>query len=277
VALTDEGLVRVVIAARALLSRPFERAGPTWLRRHHVAEVMIEGKKADMAALFAGDWLAHTRGLSFTGCPRPFEAWEALAGSPRLAALSSLDVVDSHMQMSGQMFGGSGLHGLRGLCRLVVGDYLHPDMVRAVCEAPFAPHLRHLGLGRLYDSKPGMSNLTSAPALSGLVTLDLARENLSDQEVRILADSTAIVSLRNLDVSGGYFGDLGLDALAGSALLPRLARLRLSTQRLSAPALERLAGALPPRCRLVIAGKIEAPQRQALSAVLGARLVVEGP
>jgi uncharacterized protein (TIGR02996 family) len=137
VALTEDGLVRGIISARALRSKPFERDGPAWLRRHHVAEVILEGKTSDMGALFAADWLANTRGLSFGG--REFNAWEALAGSPRLAALGSLDVVGNYMQMADKMFGGSGLHGLRGLCRLLVGNFLHPDGVRAVCEAPFAP------------------------------------------------------------------------------------------------------------------------------------------
>jgi hypothetical protein len=122
-----------------------------------------------------------------------------------------------------------------------------------------------------------MSVLTSAAALSGLVTLDLERAKLSDTEIKILADATGLASLRNLDVSGGYFGDLGPDALAGSSLLPHLTRLRIPTRSLSTPALQRLARALSPRCRLVLAGKVEAPQRAALADILGDRLVVEGP
>jgi uncharacterized protein (TIGR02996 family) len=271
--LTD-GLVRVAITARALRTKAFDRDGPTWLRRHHVTEVVLEGKTADMAALFAGDWLAHTRGLSFIR--RPFDAWEALAGSPHLATLCSLDVVGSYMQIADKMFSRPGLGGLRGLCRLLVGHFLGPDALLAVCEAPFAPHLRHLGLGNLFPALRGMPILASAPALAGLVTLDLGRANLSDTCIKSLADATGRASLRNLDVSGGHFGDVGPDALAGSALLPGLARLRLSPRGLSAQALQRLARALPPRCRLVLAGEIEAPQRRALFAVVGERLVVEG-
>jgi hypothetical protein len=41
------------------------------------------------------------------------------------------------------------------------------------------------------------------------------------------------------------------------------------------PALERLARAIPSTCRLALAGKVEARQREALAAILGERLVLE--
>src|SRR5262249_238906 len=86
--LTDDGLVRIKIPVRSLCSRDFEEQGPAWLRRHHVAEVSPDGAVSDWFGLFGSSWLAHTRSLSFQG--RSFDALSALAGSPHLAALTSL-------------------------------------------------------------------------------------------------------------------------------------------------------------------------------------------
>jgi uncharacterized protein (TIGR02996 family) len=262
-----EGLIRIKVPVRTLRLKKFEQNSAAWLRKHHVAEVIPDGRMRD----FSAEWLEHLRGLSFGG--RPFDDWEALADSTGLAALCSLDLRGSYMQTSSKLFGGSGLNGLRGLCRLLLGQYLHPEELRALCEAPFAPHLRYLHFAGLYDSLKGMSVLVSAPALTNLVTLGL--EHASDTCIKTLADATVFTSLRNLDLAGSYFTDLGLDALAGSSLLPRLRCLRIPTQYVSAAVLQLLAGALPPGCRLLLAGEIGVPQHDALAAILGDRLIVE--
>ncbi len=274
-ALTDEGLVRVTIPLRVLKSAKFEGDGPAWMHRHHVAE-LIPDAKSGWDALFAAGWMGHVRGLSFGG--RRFEAWRHLADSPHLAALSSLDLKGSHMHMAAELLLGTGLHAMRGLCRLHLGDVLQPDGVRALCAAPFAPHLRQLSLGGV--EVRGLPTLVNAHELSGVVTLSLERYNLGDGQMRIIADATGLAGLRNLDVSGGYFEDIGADALAGSALLQRLSRLRLSVRHgpgrhITAAALGRLARAVPPRCRVMLAGEADAAQRAALAAILGERLTVE--
>src|SRR5262249_14221425 len=46
-----DGLVGVKIQARGLRSKRFEKEGAAWLRRHHVAEVIVEGGTSDWAAL----------------------------------------------------------------------------------------------------------------------------------------------------------------------------------------------------------------------------------
>lgn len=262
-----DGLPGVEISVRSLRSRAFEEHGPAWLRRHHVAEISPQGTPKDWAALFAADWLAHTRGLSFAG--RKFDAVDALAASPHLAALTSLTFGTHHYRYNPlSLFREA---GLRGLCRLSqVEFYLQAEGLQALCEAPFAPNLRHLAFGGTPDES--LAALTDAAALAGLVTLELVVRG--DSAVKILADARGLGSLRNLDLSRYWFSDAGLDALTGSPLLGRLNRLRITSRSFSTPALERLARALPPRCRLVLAGEVEETRRDALAAILGEGLLV---
>jgi hypothetical protein len=144
--------------------------------------------------------------------------------------------------------------------------------MRALADADFAPNLRHLATHWVH--KEVLEILAESPAFAGLVTLSLRIQDAPS--AKVLADSPGLRGLRNLDLASSWFGDLGLDALARSALLAHLTRLRISPGSLSASALERLARALPPRCRLLLADKPQAEQRETLSAILGDRLVVQG-
>jgi hypothetical protein len=241
-----------------------------------VAEVRPEGTPRDWSALFCAGWLEHTRGLTFTG--RYLDALRQLGASARVEGLASLTLGDYRMPSASfvELCRGP---GLSSLCRLLVpDDWLSPDCLRALAEAPFAGHLRHLALGRSIGGLTGMAVLASAPGLRGLVTLDLGRVYLGDGEVKMLAEAPGLDELRNLDVSRGGFSDVGLDALAGSPLLRRLYRLRLLTNPDAPEALERLAQAVKesPRCRLVLVPhKLSRWARDALSGILGDRLTVE--
>ena len=266
--LTDEGLVRVSVPVRSLRSKAFERGGPAWMRRHHVAEVHPDGTPGDWAGLFAAEWLAHARGVSLPG--RRFDALEALAASPHVAGLASLTLPPNYYRP--ESFAALFLE-LRGLCRLSRrGYYVPAEALRALVEAPFAPHLRHLHLASI--SNDGVPILAGAAALAGLVTLGMTLHG--DSEAKLLADATGLGSLRNLDLSDSWFDDVGIDALAASPLLRRLRRLHLSPRRPSSSALARLARAVAatPRCRLKL-GETEPERREALAAVLGDRLIVE--
>jgi uncharacterized protein (TIGR02996 family) len=270
--LAEEGLLRVAIPVRSLRSKAFETHGPAWLRRHHIAEVCPSGTSSDWAGLFAAGWLAHTRGLSLYEGGH-FDAYPALAASPHLAALASL-AFPPNWRGSEQIpafFRGA---GLRGLCRFRRPQaYLAPEVVQAIGDAPFAPNLRHLAVGLLQDEP--LSCLCQAPALAGLVTLKLGV--CGDSGAKILADAAGLGALRNLDLSNDYFyfSDFGADALAGSPVLARLRRLRLTAERQSPAALERLARAAPAKMKLVLAGKLEDSLHDTLTAILGERLVVE--
>ena len=85
---TNDGLIAAGVPVRSLRSKAFERDGPTWLRRHHVAEVRPDGTPRDWTPLFSAEWLAHTRGLTFGG--RYFAALPELADSPRVEGLAAL-------------------------------------------------------------------------------------------------------------------------------------------------------------------------------------------
>jgi uncharacterized protein (TIGR02996 family) len=267
----DSGLVRVSIPVRSLRSKAFRRDGPAWLRQHHVGAVAPEGRPSDWAAVFAGDWLAHVRGLSFGG--RWFDALDVLAASPHLAGLASL-TLSPHDARDDQLAAFFRTAGLRGLCRLVQRDrYMPLEVLRAICDAPFAPNLRHLATARMNDEE--VAHLGASPTLAGLVTLAL--DLAGDQGAKLLADATGLGSLRNLDLSGTWFGDVGLDALAGSALFSRLRFVRFAARRsFSKRSLKRFARAAPANCRVALAhyGTDDA-HRAALAAIFGERLIVE--
>jgi hypothetical protein len=121
----------------------------------------------------------------------------------------------------------------------------------------------------------GVAVLGSAPALRGVVTLDLT--SLGDGDVKMLADAPGLDALRNLDLSRSWFGDVGLSLLARSPLLARLHRLRVSTNGKSPEALQGLARAVAetPRCRLVLIPALAPAARKSLARILGERLTVE--
>jgi hypothetical protein len=149
--------------------------------------------------------------------------------------------------------------------------YLPMEALQAICQAAFVANLRQLSTGVIRDEE--MAYLCETQALAGLVTLAL--DVSGDSGVKILADATGLGCLHNLDFRHAWFGDVGVDALAGSPLLTRLRRLRLCVLRHPTAALERLARAASPHLRLVLAGEVEARQREALAAILGERLTVE--
>ena len=264
----DDGLVKVSIPVRFLRSKAFEHNGPAWLRRHHVAEVCPVGVPADWAGLFAAGWVPHIRGLTFQG--HLFQAFSALAASPHLAPLASLTFGTNRRY-------GRGLPdffrtaGLCGLCRLRhPEDHLGADLLRTIGEAPFVSNLRHLSSSGVADD--ALAYMCEEPVFAGLVTLKMGI--YSHTGMKILADARGLGALRNLDLSHTQCSDWGADALAGSALLARLQRVRLNARQLSASALGRLARAIPAHCRLALT-ELPAPERDVLAAVLGDRLVLD--
>lgn len=276
--LTEDDLIAAAIPVRSLRSKAFEKDGQSWMRRHHVAEVRPEGTPRDWSALFSTAWLSSTRGLTFAS--RYFDALQQLGASSGVEGLASLTLGGNrHANGVVELCRGP---GLRSLCRLVLpDDWLSLDCLRALAEAPFAGHLRHLVLGRTVGGLEGVAVLASAPALRGLVTLNLSRAYLGDRDIKMLAEAPGLDEMRNLDVSRGGFADVGLDALVGSPLLARLRRLCLSSSSGSPEALERLVKAVvrTPRCRLAILqdarSGLTKVVRKTLAGILGERLIVE--
>ncbi len=263
----EDGLVRARIAIRSLRSKAFERDGPDWLRRHCIAEVAPEGSPRDWAALFAAPWLEHVRGLNFARRGLGGEQIQALAASPHLARLASLDLRDANLYWEEKALALAGALGAP--CRLLMGR-VPGGFVQALADSRAAPALRHLAL-RSLPLEAG-ATLASSPSFSGLVTLSLESCSLRDAGIKALADSTSLTSLRNLDLSRNWFTGAGVEFLEASPLLPRLRRLRLCEMRLDAADLARLARAVAatPHCRLVV-DKATSKLRK----VLGDRLIVE--
>jgi uncharacterized protein (TIGR02996 family) len=269
-ALPSSGPVQVGIPVRSLRSKAFEDRGPAWLRRHHVAEIFPNGSPRDWAGLFAAGWLAHTRGLVFGD--QHHRALPALAASPHLATLASITFLDA-FQDTATLTAFFRTAGLLSLCRLLCppGREMPLTALEAIAEAPFAANLRHLDTGVIRNKE--LAYLAETPGLAGLVTLTLKADG--DAGVTVLANATGLDSLRNLDLAQCLISDMGVDALAGSALLAQLRRLRLTISRHSTLSLLRLARAAPPQLLLVLGGMIDATARAALAAILGDRFILE--
>jgi uncharacterized protein (TIGR02996 family) len=252
-AATDEGLIRVQVSVRSLRTKGFERDGPVWMQRHHVAEVALEGTPRVWAALFAAPWLAHTRGLTFAG--RKFDAYRTLAASPQVEGLASLVLGEGPYVVDTALFTET---RMRGLCRLLLlfnSGFIRAETMQALVAAPFAPGLRNLALkGVGGEGQLESMALLGSPALAGLVTLSLADCRLDDVAIKALADTPGLPALRNLDLRYNWFRHAGLDALAGSPLLARLRRLCISRRAFSDADLERLTRAVKatPHCQLIL-------------------------
>jgi uncharacterized protein (TIGR02996 family) len=117
-----------------------------------------------------------------------------------------------------------------------------------LAEFPWLPRLVSLDVDR--EAAEDLRELASAPALARLVHLRL---RVSPNGACTLADSLCLPALRDLDLSGSYCGDRGIQALAACKALHGLRRLRvrISPRRrrrrggeLSLPGIRALASSL---------------------------------
>ena len=79
--------------------------------------------------------------------------------------------------------------------------------------------IRHLSLD---DVKPHAREVFDSPLLARIRTLSLRKQQLGDDEARLLADSHQVRGLRWLDLAANAIGRAGLEALVASANLPEL-------------------------------------------------------
>jgi uncharacterized protein (TIGR02996 family) len=150
---------------------------------------------------------------------RTDEIVEALARSPHLGGLRSLDLAHNHLYH------------------------------RGVAALASSPHLG--GLERLVLSSAGLNAgsaraLADSTALAGLTALDLSGNNFGGEAMAALATATGLPRLREVSWSRNRLGDAELDLLARSPLLERLSALDLNMVALgnSVPPLVEGAGAV---------------------------------
>jgi uncharacterized protein (TIGR02996 family) len=268
-----EGLLSVLMEARSFGGKTFAARGPDWLRRSHVAEVQIRGVVGEV---LSRPILSHLQGLSLACLWISAEGVKALAESPHLANLASLNLYGVKGLQPGNLANIFRRGALRALCRLDLGPLFQVNAtdLRALANAPFAPSLRNLSLPCLQDKRHrwALQALASSPSLDGLVTLRLECSPAEEAVVEALVTAPRMPGLRNL-LLGGLAPEAACELLAASPLLPRLHRLQLDVAADPGP-LGSLARAVAatPRCCLSLPYEDED-----VRAILGERLIVEEP
>ncbi len=123
---------------------------------------------------------------------------QALAASPLLASLTSLDLSHNAIDAEG---------------------------ARALANSPYLAQLTSLNLGGNSIGDTGLQALASSPHLANLKSLELDGNEISASGARALASSSHLRQLTSLNLNSNRIGDAGLQALAGSRSLAGLRSL----------------------------------------------------
>lgn len=208
--------------------------------------------------------------------------WRALAASPNLARLHTLDL----LRTAGGPDGAKALAESPHLTRLVYLN-LHDCGIKdtgakAVANSPAATRLRVLLLQGNEIGGPGVRALLTSPHLSRLRWVDLGRNFIGDPTAEIIAASPNVARLRELDLSGNRIGPTGAAALAASPHLARLTRLNLGGNPIGNEGVRALANS-PHLARLTELTLGSVPTAAGVSAVVGwfgspaAKALLESP
>jgi hypothetical protein len=151
------------------------------------------------------------------------EGAEALAGSPYLKRLTTLDLYESGLEVAGvrALARSASLAGLTtlvlgGACREVDGDAWAAALVEPPAQLARLKYL-HLSFNSIGDA--GVRALAAAPQLACLTTLDLTSNQCGGEGARALVDSAHLRGLRALKLRGNP-----LDANARSLLRRRFGK-----------------------------------------------------
>jgi uncharacterized protein (TIGR02996 family) len=237
-------LRRLILAA----GNPTGQQAAGWLRLPALAALEAvrdpSAHPADgrfLRALARGD-LPQLRELSLQGADLPAfsRAADALVRSdlwPRLTALTVSNPM--HFPWPAALANGRlrrlSVHGLHRVA--------YPPLAEALASWTGSPTLEELHLlGGVWHGG-ALGEALSSEALAGLRRLTIQHAELSDDDLEQLAGSPVLRRLNRLDVwLHRETGDHGLTALFGSLHLARLTHLRVVGGRITAAAIEALAG-----------------------------------
>jgi uncharacterized protein (TIGR02996 family) len=149
-----------------------------------------------------------------------------LAGSPLLAALSSLDLDEA---------GRLGDEGVQVLCASPHLGRLHElglpaagmrqDGMQALARSPLLGRLTRLSVPNNLVSNAGVAALAASPLAAGLVALDLSSNDVGLPGAQALATSPNLGALRSLRVPYNRMGAEGIEGLLASPHLAGVARI----------------------------------------------------
>jgi uncharacterized protein (TIGR02996 family) len=224
------------------VAQPFHPCRLAEFRRGFIDRLPVEAEAfvADADALIR---LAPLRHVQFWGVG-PFA--EAVAASPQLAGLETLEFVDYFVAplttAGARAFAASPhLGGLRGF--YAASNDVTDDGVRALAAAPWLAGLDDLSLIDNGLTAGSVRALAAARPPPRLLSLSLDRNSIGDEGVEALAAWPGLARLTFLGLRRCDLGPRGVAALAASPYLGGLTHLRLSSNRLDDAVVETLTAA----------------------------------
>ena len=141
------------------------------------------------------------------------EAMEAVAMSPMLAQLTSLDLSDNHLDAQGlhRLMESSHLRQLEHLCLRNTGNA--DQAILALCDTPHLTSLRELDLSKTSLSALGADMFSLAVSLPELVRLDLSSNELGEDAIQRLGRWSGFRKLQVLKLSSNEIGASGFVSL----------------------------------------------------------------
>jgi uncharacterized protein (TIGR02996 family) len=248
-----------------------------WLSRLVTLDLTGYCEAEHVRALMATPALAGLVHLGMVGGSLGTTTFRALAESPRLPALTSLDVGPCHLLDEGaralaaalpptlrklkvrgdlsyyrdkHVLSLLGVRALASTPALAGLEYLDltwnrggPAGVESLAASPFLTNLTTLVLDDSDVGNKGAAALAASPFLKRLTCLGLHRAGLRDDAARDLAGSANLAGLTVLDLSAnGGVGEEGIVALAASPHLGRLRALSLAGLAITERAAKALVG-----------------------------------
>ncbi len=271
-----DGLVVGQMRFETFLSDAFQRDGPAWMRRHHIAVLRLAAHR-DWRGLLTAPALNGIRGLGIGAGTLRHGVAEELAQAGSLAGLYFLELADLDCSMAG-LKAIMQSPALTGLVRLGLGQpEVGVGLLEAMGDGPLAGRLEHLDLAGAQMGDRGVEALTRCGRLlGGLTTLRLGGV-LGDASARAIASSPYFGRLRSLELTGGMVGEAGVVALSESSLLPGLhwLSLRGNLDSVGAPGYRRLARAAAdvPGLRLEVNRSTHPSTLTEMREILGPRLI----
>lgn len=92
--------------------------------------------------------------------------------------------------------------------------------------------IQHLNL---INAKPVFAEIVQSPFLARVQTLSIVKENLGDEEAKLLASSVHVRGLVYLDLSANKIGQAGLEAITASSNLAALKMLHFDYNLVASP------------------------------------------
>ncbi len=187
----------------------------------------------------SAEWLiAHPNRLDDARTVRELRVVNAGKHGAALARLPGLERVE-HLDLTNTFLGGAFSiqryftdARLDRLTALTLGNCrLWDEHLVELARSPVAPRLRRLAVWGCPFGDEGAAVLAGSPAFAGLEVLDISAHDMQfDQCIHgtgavALAESASLTHLRDLDLSGHYIGDSGLNALTRSLNASSLERL----------------------------------------------------